>query len=298
MYNKVFFYNHGHLGDVLLSKYFIKEVIKILDAKDIIFVNSYDNSYTSDISSEHIHLSSVNLPSNILVATDDANNLYFNTWYGQCLDPNNSQLRHLGLDPQDRFNLKSQDGILYNWENYYFFFNATLKTINSDYDLSYMLQNKISYVSYTQENSLDIPFMKDTRLKILIFNQEATSGQADNESFDSYIEELAKNKNIVVYCSKPTVVKADNLICLADFISYPDLFKISTLSKCCNIICGPGNATTIATWGFENLSDSNKTYITINRNSKGEAILFEEVNCNNIVVDSTKNLFLNLNKLI
>jgi hypothetical protein len=85
---------------------------------------------------------------------------------------------------------------------------------------------------------------------------------------------------------------------LSDYTIYPDLFNIARLSTYCDIICGPGNATIISSWWLENLSDNNKTYITINRNDIGEAILFKEVECKNIIVKSTKELFLELNKLI
>ena len=44
-------------------------------------------------------------------------------------------------------------------------------------------------------------------------------------------------------------------------------------------------------WVKENLSDANKTYIVINKNDPGEAILFMETMCENIIVEKTKDIF-------
>jgi len=53
MYDKVVFFNHGHLGDTLLSKYFIREAKKLLNSKSYCISNGYDGSYNNDITEEH-----------------------------------------------------------------------------------------------------------------------------------------------------------------------------------------------------------------------------------------------------
>jgi hypothetical protein len=295
MYNKLIFFNHGHLGDTLIAKPFIVQVKKHIPSQEYIMSNIYDSSYILDILDSHIPLNQIPVSTDLWIAEDKENNiLYFNTWFGTLNQ--HSYLEQLGLSQEDRQNLRSKDNILYNWENYFFFFNIALKIYNPKLDLSYMLNNKLEYVLLCSKIDINVPLLDDKRTKILIYNQVATSGQADNEDFTPYIKSLTQNKDIVVYTSQPTGISSNNLISLADYISYPDLFKISKISTSCKYICGPGNAPLITTWTQENLSDINKTYITINRNDPGEAILFKETSCKNIVVKGTKDLFDNLIK--
>ena len=299
MFETIIFYNHGNLGDVLISKYFIREVIEILKPKHIIFSNKYDNSYTSDISEKHLNLKEVQhlATPNQFINVVNGNTLFFNTWFG--LLCNNETLSKFGLSLNDRAELKSNDGILYNWENYLFFFDIAVKLLDVNLGLEHMLYNKMRYVPLLNKTiNQNIPHIGDDRLKVLLYNQIATSGQADNESFESYLGELVSAKtHIIVYCSQPTNIVSDNLVDLSKHLVYPDLVEAAALSLECDIICGPGNATTISTWWHQNLSDRNKTYITINRNDVGEAILFEETKCKNIIVKSTKELFAELNKI-
>jgi hypothetical protein len=296
-FNKVIFFNHGHLGDTIISKPFISQIKTHIPSQKYIISNAYDNSYTSDILDEHIPLNQIPISADTWIAEDEENNiLYFNTWFGALNQ--SSHLEQLGLSQKDRQDLKSKDNILYNWENYFFFFNINLKIFNSKLDISYMLDNKTKYVLPSPKLDIDIPLLDDKRIKILIYNQQATSGQADNEDFTPYIKSLIQNKNIIIYTSQPTNLSSDNLVSLSDYISYPDLFKISYLSTFCNYICGPGNAPLQTTWVKENILDKNKTYIVINRNDPGEAILFKETLSKNIVVNSTKELFGKLNELL
>jgi len=296
-FNKVVFFNHGHLGDTIIAKPFISQVKKLISSEKYVISNAYDNSYTSDILDEHIPLNQIPVSMDTWSAEDEVENvLYFNTWFGALNQ--SPHLEQLGLSQEDRQSLRCGDGILYNWENYFFFFNINLKLFNTKLDISYMLENKTNYVLPCPKPEISVPLLDDNRTKILIYNQQATSGQEDNEDFTSYIELLIKNKNIIVYTSQPTGLFSDNLISLPDYISYPDLFKISHLSTFCDYICGPGNAPLQTTWIKENISNKNKTYVVINRNDPGEAILFKETLSNNIVVNSTKELFGKLNELL
>jgi hypothetical protein len=296
-FNKVIFFNHGHLGDTIISKPFIIQVKKYIPSQEYIMANAYDFSYVSDILDNHIPLNQIPSSADMWIAEDKENNiLYFNTWFG--ILNQSSYLEQLGLTQKDRQDLRSKDNILYNWESYFFFFNIILKIYNPELDLSYMLNNKIEYTLPHSKFDIDIPLLDDKRTKILIYNQPATSGQADNEDFTPYIKSLIQNKNIIIYTSQHTNIFSDNLISLPDYISYPDLFKIAYLSTFCDYICGPGNAPLQTTWIKENLLDKNKTYIVINRNDPGEAILFKETLSKNIVVNSTKELFGKLNELL
>jgi len=289
MYDSVIFFNHGNLGDSILSRPFINEVKKIIKSKKYFISNKFDLSYFNDIVDGFIPLG--NTSSFVWHFFDsNTNTLYFNTWFGHLINQ---------VDSNKWQSNKSNDGILYNWENYLFFFNENLKRIDKDFNLNHMKNNKIDFiVDLPYEFNNKIPIYNDNRIKILIFNQDATSGQSDNGDFNPFIDELSKQDNVLLYTSKKTSVNKENIINISDYITGPDLKIISELSKNFNVICGPGNATVISTWNTENLSNSEKIYITANRNNMGEAIWFNEVKCQNFIVDSTESIFKKLQNLL
>jgi len=287
----VVFFNHGHLGDTLLSKPFIKEIKKYISSNKYYIANNYTNDYTSDVVDDHINITKIPATADMWIAELE-DTLYFNTWFGLLNNP--TSLAQLGVSPYDRECLKSLNDVLYNWANYLFFFNLCLKVYDSSCDIMYMNNDKLKYVLPTPQKELNIPFINSHKTKILIFNQIATSGQADNVDYTPYIKSLATN-DILIYTSQKIQYTKDNIIQLPDYIQPPDLFDIASLSQHCDIICGPGNAPIIATWTRENLGNHNKTYITVNRNDIGEAIYFEETVCQNFVVKSTHELFQTLN---
>lgn len=289
MYNSVIFFNHGNLGDSILSRPFINEVKKIIKSKKYFISNKFNLSYFDDIVDGFIPLGDVS--SSVWHFFDsNTNTLYFNTWFGHLISQ---------VDNNEWQSKKNENGVLYNWENYLFFFNENLKKLNNNLNLNHMNFNKINFIvdlSYKFENK--IPIYNDNRIKILLFNQEATSGQSDNGDFNPFIEDLSENDNILIYTSKNTNINKENIINISDYITGPDLKIISEFSKNCNIICGPGNATVISTWNTHNISDSEKIYITVNRNNVGEAIWFNEVKCQNFIVNSTESIFKKLQNLL
>ena len=77
MFNKVVFFNHGHLGDTIISKPFIREVKKHIPSKKYILSNSYDNSYILDIVDEHMPLNLLPVSTDVWVAEDKENNILY-----------------------------------------------------------------------------------------------------------------------------------------------------------------------------------------------------------------------------
>lgn len=294
MYDKIIFFNHGHLGDSFILKHFIPEIKKILPSKSYAISNMYDYSYVYDVVDEHIPINNIGIGPDVWYNVSEDNKiLYFNTWYGILQQP--VFLEKIGINSELINSFRYDDGILYNWENYIFYLSLNLKLINENFSIFHMLEDKMKWVlpSIKTEN-VDVPFINDSATKVLIYNQMVTSGQSDNVDFTNYISDLlTNNTNLIVYTSQPLNLnkKFSNLIQLSDYIQYPDLIKICNISKKCDYICGPGNAPLISTWVYENLSNFYKTYIVVNRNNIGEAILFKESNCKNIVVKGTQELF-------
>lgn len=299
-FDKVVFFNHGHLGDTLIAKIFIKEIIKQLSGKKTAISNAYSYSYVKDIVDEHININ--HIPFN----KDDTNSrstefllkdriLYINSWFAPpCVQPSDH-----GEYEKFRIDLRGSDNIVYGYDLHLKCFQRILENINkkyqSDLSLAHMWLNKADFILdlFKEEVNLDsIPFLRDSsKKKILIFNQIATSGQSDNQNFSPYIDELIKNENIVVYTSLPNVNNHPRVINLLDYYSEPDLFKTANVSILCDFICGPSNATVISTWVKPNINRTNLTYIIINRNNVGEATLFKNMSCKVKVVSSTSQLF-------
>ena len=59
MYNSVIFFNHGNLGDSILSRPFINEVKKIIKSKNYFISNKFNLSYFDDIVDGFIPLGDV-----------------------------------------------------------------------------------------------------------------------------------------------------------------------------------------------------------------------------------------------
>jgi len=294
MYDKIVFFNHGHLGDTLIAKHFISEIKKLIPSKTYAIANFYDYNYIYDIVDEHINLNSIGIGPDVWYAlSEDGKVLYFNTWYG--ILHQFSHLDRIGVASDSVNNFRYNDGVLYNWENYIFYLSLTLQLIDEKLNLYHMLNEKLKFVlPLIEMENVHVPFINDDVVKILIYNQVATSGQADNVDFTPYIDKLlAENPNVIVYTSQPTKLsnKFNNLIELSEYITHPDLFKMAYLSTKCEYICGPGNAPIQLTWVSDNLSNFDKTYIVINRNNVGEAMLLRETNCKNIIVSGTEELF-------
>jgi|694.fasta_scaffold47402_6 hypothetical protein len=285
MYNKIIFYNDGHLGDTFLNKPFVKEIVKKIPAKTYAFANNkYPAEYVLDIVDEYIDINVVRdyaSPYKKFTAADDT--LYINTWMPYCFTK-----EELALNKP-----KSNDGICYNFDVYYSCLTQVMKEIDSSFDISHMLKSKEDYVLEDYTKNINIPDVKELyRKKVLIFNQPAFSGQSDNFDHTQYIETIANlHSDVLFYISSTFNTNLSNIISLQNFVTSPDLLQIAAFSLSCDIICGPGNATTISTWTKSNINNDKKIYITINRNDPGEAMLFQNQKCTTYVVKSTPSLY-------
>ena len=306
-FDKVVFFNHGNLGDTLIAKIFIKEIAKQLPGKRIAISNKFNFDYVKDIADEHIH---VNF---IPINKDDTNDrskefllkdriLYINSWFAPpCVQPDDPQ-----KNLEFRKDIRNLNGVVYGYDLHLKCFQQVLssinKSLNATLSIDYMWENKKNFILdlYDEHNVIDnIPFILDkSKKKVLIFNQVATSGQSDNKDFTPFILDLLSNKNIVIYTSQPVPYNHSNLVCLQQYCSAPDLFKISKISTFCDIICGPSNATIISTWVKPNIHRTNLNYIIINRNDIGEATLFYDMPCVVDVVKTTDNLFDRLKEIL
>jgi len=305
-FDKVVFFNHGHLGDTLIAKIFIRELVKQFPTKKTAIANNYNIHYIKDIVEEHININSIPIGqgsvdrSTEFMLTDRV--LYINTWFAPpCVQPSDA-------DQGAEFtrDIRDKDGVVYNYDLHLKCFQQIIHNINythnGNLDLSHMWKNKNEYLLEMYNEDFDvsiIPFINDLNYKkILIFNQTATSGQSDNANFSPFIDALKNNEHVVVYTSQPSVITHPRVINLRDYYGEPDLFKTAKVSMNCDIICGPSNATIISTWVKPNLMNNRMHYIVINRNNAGEATLFKDLACKTTVVSTTHALFDKIKEII
>jgi len=305
-FDKVVFFNHGHLGDTLIAKIFIKELVKQFPNKKTAIANNYNYHYIKDVVEQHININSIPIGQGESERSVEFKLvdrvLYINTWFAPpCVQPSDSI-----KGAEFTKDIRNEDGIIYNYDLHLKCFQQIVtninKTHNTSFDLSHMWKNKDKYLLELYNEDFDlssIPFIDDLNYKkILIFNQIATSGQSDNANFSPFIDELKNNERVVIYTSQPSVIKHPRVINLRDYYSEPDLFKTARVSVNCDIICGPSNATIISTWIKPNLTNSKINYIVINCNNAGEAILFKDLACKTAVVSTTHALFDKIKEII
>lgn len=307
-FDKVVFFNHGNLGDTLIAKIFIKQIIKQLPGKLTAISNKFNYDYVKDIVDEHIHID--HIPINKNDNSDRSREfllkdrvLYINTWFAPpCVQPEDNQ-----KNLEFRKDICCNNGVVYGYDLHLKCFQQILSNMNkvlgASLSLKNMWSNKTEYILdlYDENNSIEnIPLLLDkNRKKILIFNQIATSGQSDNADFTPFISNLLSNHNdIAIYTSLPTSIIDSRLVCLQQYCPAPDLFRIAKISLNCDIICGPSNATIISTWIKPNIYRTDLNYVIINRNDIGEATLFENMPCKVEVVPSTNKLFEHLQRII
>jgi len=287
MYNKVIFYNHGHLGDTLLSKPFIKEIKKLIPAQAYAISNDYGMEYIADTVDEHIPTSSIPAtPSHKFLLQN--NELYVNTWCPWCFP----------ADYLEKIRPWANDGIDYNFDVYRVFINEVLKNIDISYSIEHMDENKGKYTTDAYDIKIDfceIPRFYDSTKRVLIFNQPSFSGQGDHMDYSPMIAELASNyTDTIFYTSQQHNCRLYNVVSLQNYLQMPDLFKIGIFSTQCDIVVGPGNAPLIATWIKPNIDNKNKTYIVMNQLNVGATRWYQGTNCKFVTTKSIPELFANL----
>lgn len=268
MYEEVVFYNHGHLGDTLLAKPFIREIKKLIPSKTYAISNNYTPEYVLDIVDKHYNLTDIAANPHQKFTVSN-NKLYINTWLPWCFPEGYLQ----SIRP------KADDNIGYNFDVWCVFLNEVIKSIDASYSILYMLEDRAKYTldTYNIEiNFCKIPkFVYNTK-RVLIFNQPCFSGQGQNIDYSPFIAEIgSKYPDVYFYTSQQHDCMLYNTISLQPFFSMPDLFKLAIFSTQCDIIMGPGNAPLIATWIKPNINNKNKSFIVMNQNDPGEARWFQ-----------------------
>lgn len=170
--------------------------------------------------------------------------LYINTWYGQ----NNSTFINRG----GGCTLVTTKLIIEN------IFNVLNKTLHVDEESIYP--------------TIDFDNIKKPSLvggfKILICNNNAISGQANNINLDTMIEFISEMfPHITFYVTNKFTTNKKNIVFTYDITNTsPDLIEISYISTKCNIIIGRSSGPYSFSLLYENIMDKNKTFFALCNN--------------------------------
>jgi hypothetical protein len=217
MYNKVWFHNRFHAGDIFESREFVKKIMEIIPAN--LYLYSHPNSprILLDVpnleqTKEFRNAMAVQKLVNIV---DDI--LYISTWMG---------------------NGKHGNTLHNNFD----MFKETLRRLNLELPgepLDYI--PKVDYKQFNIANIDDL-IKKDGRDKIFISNGIVLSKQADNfDMTPAILKVAAKFPGKLFFVTSPLPIYYDNIIFTSDLIGEPsgcDLNELSYLSTFCSIIVG------------------------------------------------------------
>lgn len=215
MIETVRFYNHGGLGDLHVSRTFVKEIIKERPDLRFFYHHKHDPSILSDIKipTDKLH---IGLEKTIKHEIKFYSNFYMNTWYG--------------------YDTPTTLKTLYdNFKPLYRSLNLNQK------ELIYYLPD-IDYDKFAIGSIDKFKFDK----KVLICNNRVISGQSDGFNMDNLIKLLArKNKSTLFVVTNSDVVynykkiKMNNVIYFDDILPKENnLNEIAYLSTTCNAIIG------------------------------------------------------------
>jgi hypothetical protein len=300
--DKLYFYNQYHIGDVIMSKPFVREISKQIDHNVLYFAHNYSARLVNDVAISAPIQQFPFLRDDMFTHWEN-NNLFINMWAAKTPSavPSLSGAVYVNMPDRSRC----------NFETFALLFNDLIKFhLDENMSLQHMLDNPNEYIwDLKVENSESItdivPNLQNNNTKVLIYNQTTYSGQSDNQSFGRYIRDISiQFPHIQFYTSQGEDISRDNVCCLGSTFKNKnpqlscDLPELAVVSKYCDVICGPGNGPLQYTWCKGNIDNPNKTYITINNAIAGQAQWSTTQLCSNTVVSTTAELFLKLEEIL
>ena len=262
-YDNVIFFNYFHLGDLHISRNYIKKIMSRIPANNYFETNQYGEDVLKDIDNLqylrwHSFTDFCGVRYDVPFAVSmngDLRTLFVNTWVGQN-QPLNKMPRDNGVCTFRRNN-----------ENY----NLILKELGFDEirDDDVDVFPSVDYEKYEIEN-VDSFLRKTFGPFVLLFNNEVKSGQCENFDFDPIAEKLCKefpeHKFILSNDTELTKDKSiNNIFSASDIIKKDsmDLNELSYLSTFCDVLIGRNSGPQTFAYVIENFLCPNKKNITI-----------------------------------
>jgi hypothetical protein len=283
--SKFIFLNGLHVGDIVVNKPFIKEIMKQIPDNEFYYAHFQNDFITSDIC-PFIHPDNIILPRTGEFIERYDNTTVINTWFSDITQKDNIKVLSTSTNTFE----------ICHFEQLIEIYLQLLKPLNID--ISYMKNNPENFIWEIENKYINGILSVKEGFKVLIYTNKSLSGQADNSDPINYIEELSnKYSNITFYVTDSSISKP-NVVCLNNYFTQRglDLFQFAELSKKCNMIVGNSNGTLMFTWLKSNLMDKNKIFIITHRHSSGECQFTSKQLNKTICTRSTKEMFDTLNK--
>jgi hypothetical protein len=248
--SSIYFHNNFHNGDVHLSRNFVRNYVKLLNAENYFYIHNCDPKITFDLDPEVKTISDYAKTNSLqekLLHVDE-NKLFINTWIGT---ENKKFLKKFGL----------------NYNCYRQIFFEVLKNFEIDF-LDHNEEDLIPKIDFSKYN-IEIKnsnIFDKIENNVLFCNNDFKSGQSLIFNMDFFLEKKSKefsNLNFIV--TNPTNVKNHNIFNLKDFIQTTgsDLIECAYISQFCRYIVGRSSGPYTFSIMKENLLDSNKNFICL-----------------------------------
>lgn len=260
MYDRVIFYNHFGFGDIFESREFVKECMKIVEAREYFYSHGKNNRLLLDIKqlqykdiTEHMN------PTRGI--WDDLNgNLYINTWIGR---DGKYVLPGIGCTVEKLYEM-------YN-DLLYVYALGSLSGTPIDYI------PKIDYKCfYTKEIN---KFFSNTKSKDCVFidNGLVQSMQAHNFEFNPIIVDLADAYQDKLFITTHEIKdKGPNLFYTRDIIGKElgcDLNEVSYISLFCSTLIGRNSGPHVHTQVLENVMNESKKLLSFTYHQQGSSFV-------------------------
>ncbi len=259
MLDNVIFYNHYGNGDLFISREFVKEIMKVVPAKNYLYAHAKNPRMFADIP----NLGYTKITDAMQMRSRCAkvgNDVLINTW--------------LGVD--STFVTRANSCSIYNS---FRMFNYILMSLGYTH-LSQPLENYLPSVDYSKFDITPVDeFVKNHKDLILICNCQAQSGQAENFDMTPVIQSVCNTyPNMTFVVSDSVNVKAPNYVTSAEVTKSKDGFdlnEISYLSTFSNLIVGRSSGFQIFSMTKENCMNPKKGFLSFTRQVEAAHIVWQ-----------------------
>ncbi len=242
-YNRVVFFNFYGNGDIIESKTFVLDLMKIFPAKEYEYLTGKSPRLLLDVPNLKVHN---NFPDFITPTTpyfvDDENNLYWNTWVGR----NSYYVLNGSACVVEKIHEMHSDMLQT-------FSNGKLK-LSSNNPLDYLFS--FDYSKYKTDSITKYLIGKEKQKKIYVSNGSVSSNQADNFDMSPLIINLARLfPDILFFVTQGFENLEENIldanILTPDYLD-SNLVELAHLSENCDLLIGKNSGAHVFAWTRNN----------------------------------------------
>jgi len=292
------------MGDMILSKPFCKEIIRHIKPDEVFYANG--SPIIEDLAPHYPHPEKDINPFLEHYLHIDGDEMWVNCWFAP-LTKNIPDLKPVS---------DNNSWCLFEdtWQKHNYFCKKEL-----GFNLDYM--RNASYRFFWPVDKEKYPLYKNVPIwekkRVLIYNQKTMTSGIPNVTMRKFIKSAATlYPNVGFYLTSktdvdnpeeywgpkgtPMDITLPNVFYLPDYYEGKtfDLFETSCFSTKCDIILGPVSGPYMSSWTQENLSNSIKTFISIQNASFGHSMLSGQQQARSWYTRNTVDAFMVLDKLL